>query len=303
MTTASKLVKPPKPPIWTKEMVFETFQKQVIRWSNNEKQVSEVDKYHELIEDLKKNKEIEGLAQYVNDQIVETCNDEKEQNIKRILEILKDKFGKTELEKIEQLCDLLMNINIDNQDADDFKLEKLRKVIDFATKDLDIANRIPQFLGAWMFRVLKQSNSLDGFEVIQLRKILKENKPTNVEEFSDLYKELKIEGKREQRFIQNKSAIVSNYIGKESSSRRRYQEQRSRSRGRDRSVSRGRSQTRDRSQSFRRDSRSRNNQFSRKLSKDREFERCIGCQCKECKDNRNVLKSLKEDSPQKRSSE
>ena len=301
--TTSKLVKPPRPPMWTKEMVFDTFQKQVQRWSSNEKQVSEVDKYHELIEELKKNKEIEGLSKYVNDQIVETCNNENEQTIDRILEVLKAKFGRTELEKIEQLCDLLVNTKIDKQDANDSKLEKLRKVVDFATKDIDISKKVPQFLGTWMLQVLKRSESLDAFEVIQLRKSIKENKTTNIKDFCDLFRELKIEGKRDDSFIQDKPAIISNYIGKESSSRRRYQEQRSRSRGRDRSMSRGRSQTRGRSQSFRNDSRSRNNQFGRNFSKGREYERCIGCQCKECKDNRDVLKSLKEESLNKRSSE
>ena len=88
ISTTSKLVKPPKPPTWTKEMAFDTFQKQVRRWSNNEKQITEIDKYHDLIEELKKNKDINGLTEYVNDQIVETCSDESYQTVEKVLIVL-----------------------------------------------------------------------------------------------------------------------------------------------------------------------------------------------------------------------
>ena len=124
---ATKLVKPPKPPVWTKEMVFETFEKQISRWSDNEKEVTEVEKYHELIEELKKNKEINGLSVYVNDQIIETCNDETDQTIKRILDVLKIKYGRTELEKMELLWDSLINFKVDKELDSGVILDKLKK--------------------------------------------------------------------------------------------------------------------------------------------------------------------------------
>ena len=134
----SKLVKPPKPPAWTKEMGFEVYEKQVNRWNDNEKEVSEIDKYHELIEDLKKNKEILGLPQYVNDQIIETCNEEKDQNIKRILDILRVKYGRTELEKMEKLWDYFVNFKIDKEMANDVNLEKVKEIVDFAVQTMNL---------------------------------------------------------------------------------------------------------------------------------------------------------------------
>lgn len=137
----SKLVKPPKPPVWTKEMVFETFEKQINRWTSNEKEVSEVDKYHELIEEIKKNKEIDGLPQYLNDQIVEMCNEEQDQNVKKILDILKIKYGRTELEKIEKLWDYLVIFKIDQDLPNDVILEKIKKIVDFAVKDVQVEKK------------------------------------------------------------------------------------------------------------------------------------------------------------------
>ena len=225
----SKLVKPPKPPVWTKEMEFETYEKQVSRWNDNEKEVTEADKYHELIEDLKKNKEILGLSQYVNDQIIETCNEEKEQNIKRIIDVLRAKYGRTELEKLEKLWDYFVNFKIDKEIANDSLLEKIKKVVDYAVHEVDISKKIPQFLALWMFRTMQASHIIEGFEANCLRKVLKNNKSTVVEDFCEQFKDLKIEGKRDHSLLKSDSLITSNYIGKESSSRKRFQEQQSRS--------------------------------------------------------------------------
>ena len=68
-----------------------------------------------------------GWPQYVNDQIIETCNEEKDQNIKRILDILRVKYGRTELEKMEKLWDYFVNFKIDKEMANDVNLEKIKK--------------------------------------------------------------------------------------------------------------------------------------------------------------------------------
>ena len=57
----AKLVKPAKVPSWTKDMSLETYSKQISTWTDINEDVPEYVKYHDLIEDLKKNKEIRGL--------------------------------------------------------------------------------------------------------------------------------------------------------------------------------------------------------------------------------------------------
>ena len=61
----TKLMKTSKPPIWTKDMTFDSFKKQISRWNEKEKEVSKTERFHEVVESLKLNKEIKGLAKYL----------------------------------------------------------------------------------------------------------------------------------------------------------------------------------------------------------------------------------------------
>ena len=58
VTRVTKLTKPPKVPIWTKDMSLETYNKQLASWTEMNKDVPKYVKYHDLIEELKKNKDI-----------------------------------------------------------------------------------------------------------------------------------------------------------------------------------------------------------------------------------------------------
>ena len=61
----TKLTKPAKVPSWTKDMSLETYSKQIATWTGINEDVPEYVKYHDLMEELKKNKEIKGLQKYV----------------------------------------------------------------------------------------------------------------------------------------------------------------------------------------------------------------------------------------------
>ena len=61
----SKLTQPDKVPSWTKDMSLETYTKQIMTWTGINEDVPEYMKLHELIEELKKNKDIKGLQRYV----------------------------------------------------------------------------------------------------------------------------------------------------------------------------------------------------------------------------------------------
>ena len=63
----------------------------------------------------------------MNDQILEMCNEEQDPNVKKILDILKIKYGRTELEKIEKLWDYLVIFKIDQDLPNDVILEKIKK--------------------------------------------------------------------------------------------------------------------------------------------------------------------------------
>ena len=66
----SKLTKPAKVPSWTKDMSLETNSKQLTMWTGINEDVPEYVKYHDLIEELKKKKDIKGFQRYVADHIL-----------------------------------------------------------------------------------------------------------------------------------------------------------------------------------------------------------------------------------------
>ena len=54
----TKLTKPAKVPSWSKDMSLEMYTKQLITWTEINEDVPEYMKFHDLIEKLKKNKDI-----------------------------------------------------------------------------------------------------------------------------------------------------------------------------------------------------------------------------------------------------
>ena len=60
----AKLTKPAKVSSWTKDMSLETYVKQLTTWQQINEDFPEFAKYHELIEELKKNNAIKGLQKF-----------------------------------------------------------------------------------------------------------------------------------------------------------------------------------------------------------------------------------------------
>ena len=64
------MTKPAKVPSWTKDMSLETYSKQITTWTGINKDVPEYVKFHDLFEELKKNKDIKGLQIYVMEHVL-----------------------------------------------------------------------------------------------------------------------------------------------------------------------------------------------------------------------------------------
>ena len=69
-TKKTKLVKPDKVPVWTKEMMLDIYLKALEVWMEMNKDVSESVRFQDVMESLKMNKEINGLAKYVGEHIL-----------------------------------------------------------------------------------------------------------------------------------------------------------------------------------------------------------------------------------------
>ena len=58
----AKLTKPTNVPSWTKDISLETYVNQLTTWQDINEDVPEYARYHELIEELKKNKDIKKIS-------------------------------------------------------------------------------------------------------------------------------------------------------------------------------------------------------------------------------------------------
>ena len=58
---------------WTKELSVDQYSKQVQRWNVKEKDLADVDKFHEMLDFFKNSKDSKWFAKYVNDKITEKC--------------------------------------------------------------------------------------------------------------------------------------------------------------------------------------------------------------------------------------
>ena len=165
----------------------------------------------------------------------------------------------------------------------------------------------------WMMIGARKRKGIENYQLLELRKVVKANEETVQKDFRDKYRELKIESNR------GKPAETF-YMGRQSLSRQRFNEQRTRrdSKGRDfyqerngRSDSRGRPYFRRyyrresvRPRSFSRDMRSVSRQRDRSRgektdekrsgSKEnkKEYKNCIGCKCEDCMKMRKSAKEL-----------
>ncbi len=95
----NKLIKPAKVPSWSKGMQLRAFIKLIEVWMENNKDMPENSKYNEIIESLKKNKEIEGLALYIGEHVVGKLDTIEKQTVKELIELLNTKYGRTRLEE------------------------------------------------------------------------------------------------------------------------------------------------------------------------------------------------------------
>ena len=100
-----KVVQPAKVPTWTKVLTLETYSKQIQTWSDILEEIPEHVKYADLVENLKTNKDIKGLQKYVGEHILPILESKDDQTIKKVLEILTVKYGRTRVEKIEDFMD------------------------------------------------------------------------------------------------------------------------------------------------------------------------------------------------------
>ena len=100
------LTKPTKVPTWTRDLILETFSKQIKTWSDILQEIPEYVKYTDLVESLKMNKDIKGLPKYIWEHILPVLENKEDQTIKKVLEIFRTLFivWSSLFSKIGRMC-------------------------------------------------------------------------------------------------------------------------------------------------------------------------------------------------------
>ena len=83
-------------------MSLETYIKQLKTRLEINEDVPEYVKYHDLIEELKRNKKIKGLQRYVADHILPVLIKKTDQTVDKVVGHLDGKYGRSRTEKVKE---------------------------------------------------------------------------------------------------------------------------------------------------------------------------------------------------------
>ena len=115
----TKLTNPAKVPSWTMDMSLETYVKQLTTWQEINEDIPEFARYHELIEELKKNKDIKGLQRFLADHILPVILKKDDQKVGKVITLLNERYGRTRTEKVEEAIEDLFKFRKDQYEDDD----------------------------------------------------------------------------------------------------------------------------------------------------------------------------------------
>ena len=202
----TKLTKPAKVPSWTKDMSLETYVKQLTTWQQINEDIPEFAKYHELIEELKKNKEIKGLQKFLADHILPVIVTKDDQNVKKVVTLLNERYGRTRTEKVEEAIEDLFRFREDDYDDDD---ELMLAMSELRKRRVDLEISFDEFHTVWMLQKLKKRKRIENFELQSLREVVKTNGPDVVKNFEEKLKEIRVEGKSATNYTETPPQLTT----------------------------------------------------------------------------------------------
>ena len=109
-------------------MGLETYVKQLTTWSEINQYVPENIKYHDLIEELKKNGDIKGSPDYIADHILLVLENKEDQTITTVTGLLDLRYGRSRTEKVEEAIEGLYRFREDDYEEDDALMLAMREL-------------------------------------------------------------------------------------------------------------------------------------------------------------------------------
>merc|ERR1712041_9117 len=137
-------------------MKLEAYKKSIEVLMEMNKDLSEAVRYQDVIESLKMNKEIEGLAKYIGEHVIGKLDTIEKQKVKGIIELLDLKYGRTRLEELEELMEDWIKFNFNEHERQEEKQVTLK-----------------EWNTIWMMYGAKQRKGIENYQLLELRKVVK----------------------------------------------------------------------------------------------------------------------------------
>ena len=173
-------------------MSLETYVKQLRTWQEINEDVPEFARYHELIEELKKNKEIKGLQRFLADHILPVILKKDDQNVGKVITLLNERYGRTRTEKVEEAIEDLFKFREDQYEDDD---ELMLAMSELRQRRVELEITFDEFHTVWMLQKLKKRRKMENFELQTLGEVVKENGPAVVQNFEKKLRRLELKVK------------------------------------------------------------------------------------------------------------
>ena len=201
----SVLVKTPEIPVWSKDMKYEYIKSQIEAWDRDNRE-SDKKKFDRIVESFKKNAEVKELKTFATTIILSKLREYNKQTVPEILKLMDERFGRTKVEKIDQIVLQLKNeFKVEDDETEQSWWDKFDALMT-DTKEIDLKENLDLFLSRWMILTGKQGKIISDQEEKVFRK---EMKNVNDKEVFDVleksYKEEKLEGSR----VENKTKKTS----------------------------------------------------------------------------------------------
>ena len=134
-------------------MSLDTYTKQIMTLTGINEDVPEYVKFYDLIEELKKNKDVMGLPRYIAEHILPVLINKTDQTLEKVVELLDARYGRTRTEKVEKAIEDLLKFREDHPEDVD-QLIMAMKELNKRRKELKMTQE--EFYSVWMLGKMKK---------------------------------------------------------------------------------------------------------------------------------------------------
>ena len=196
---STQITKAKPPPIWVGQS-FERYQKVVKSWDKSNQDNPAV-KYQDLLESLKKNKEIKD---YVITVILDKTVEIDDKTVKKVLSLLEEKYDKTTVEKSKEVLKEILEFDMKEDESCEKYWDKFQALVTKCQTE-KINEKLYYLLGNMMINKAKDRGKLNEEEKRRLFDTIETEKGSDsvpkdeeevIENLKKEFKKLKIENNR-----------------------------------------------------------------------------------------------------------